>query len=547
MWPLNSKKDDNDTKIANPEPETKDDLESAHIEKIDASIDNIATSIDNLPVSWFVWLAALTASMAGLLFGYDTGIISGVLVVLGNSLDGRPATSSEKEMITSLCSGGAFIGAIFAGNTADRFGRKMAIYLGCILFIAGAVLQAAAYTIVQMAIGRLVIGFGVGCGAMVLPLYVAEIAPAKARGKLIGLNNMSITGGQVISYAIGAAFASVPHGWRYMVGLGGVPAVVLGVLMPFCPESPRHLAYNGRRDEARVVLRKIYAKATEDQIDAVLLSICTACDQAREINESGSRFSKIKKLHTVPSNLRALVSACGLMVISQLSGFNALMYYSATLFSLVGFDNPTAVGLVVAGTNFIMTFVNMMVIDGMGRRKLLLSTVWGMSVGMVAIAVAFRWIPINMETMEVATTGISPAAIAVLVFIIWFVVFYGVSVGNTAWMSTDFFPLEVRAMGTMWLTCSNWGANVIISSTFLSMMKAWTTSGAFGFFAAICGLGYIWIYFFYPEVSGLVLEEVKEVFEHGFGVDYARQLRKERKDIIEERMKTQEKPIAVGH
>jgi SP family myo-inositol transporter-like MFS transporter 13 len=120
MWPLNSKKDDNDTKIANPEPETKDDLESAHIEKIDASIDNIATSIDNLPVSWFVWLAALTASMAGLLFGYDTGIISGVLVVLGDSLDGRPATSSEKEMITSLCSGGAFIGAIFAGNTADR-------------------------------------------------------------------------------------------------------------------------------------------------------------------------------------------------------------------------------------------------------------------------------------------------------------------------------------------------------------------------------------------------------------------------------------------
>lgn len=423
----------------------------------------------------------------------------------------------------------------------------MAIYLGCVLFIAGAVIQAAAYTIVQMAIGRLVIGFGVGCGAMVLPLYVAEIAPAKARGRLIGLNNMSITGGQVISYAIGAAFASGPHGWRYMVGLGAVPAIILGVLMPFCPESPRHLAYNGRHDEARLVLRKIYAKATEDQIDAVLLSICAACDQAREMNESGSRFSKIKKLHTVPSNLRALISACGLMVISQLSGFNALMYYSATLFAFVGFDNPTAVGLVVAGTNFIMTFVNMMMVDGMGRRKLLLSTVWGMSVGMVAVAVAFHWIPINMETMEVATTGIPPAAIAVLVFIIWFVVFYGVSVGNTAWMSTDFFPLEVRALGTMWLTCSNWGANVIISSTFLSMMKAWTPSGAFGFFAAICGLGYIWIYFFYPEVSGLVLEEVKEVFEHGFGVSYARQLRKERKEIIEERMKTQEQPMAAGH
>ncbi|OGE49777.1 hypothetical protein PENARI_c020G04991 [Penicillium arizonense] len=553
MWPRNNKSSQednqkNDTGLENVNHgDVKTDMESAHIEKIDASVDNIATSIDNLPVSWFVWLAALTASMAGLLFGYDTGIISGVLVYLGDSLDSRPVTSNEKEMITALCSGGAFVGAIFAGNTADKFGRKMAIYLGCVLFIAGAVIQGAAYTVAQMAVGRLVVGFGVGCGAMVLPLYVAEIAPAKARGKLIGLNNMSITGGQVVSYAIGAAFASVPNGWRYMVGLGAVPAIVLGVLMPFCPESPRHLAYNGRNAEARLVLRKIYKKATEDQIDAVLLSICSACDQAREINESGSRFSKIKQLHTVPSNLRALISACGLMVISQLSGFNALMYYSSTLFALVGFDNPTAVGLVVAGTNFIMTFVNMMMVDTMGRRKLLLSTVWGMAVGMIAIAVAFMWIPVDLETMEVTSHGVSSAAIVVLVFIIWFVVFYGVSVGNTAWMSTDFFPLEVRAIGTMWLTCSNWGANVIISSTFLSMMKTWTPSGAFGFFAAICGLGYIWLYFFYPEVSGLVLEEVKEVFEHGFGVKYARELRKERKEIIEERMKTMEKPIAAGH
>ena len=117
----------------------------------------------------------------------------------------------------------------------------------------------------------------------------------------------------------------------------------------------------------------------------------------------------------------------------------------------------------------------------------------------------------------------------VLIFIIWFVFFYGVSMGNTAWMNTDFFPMEVRAMGTMWLTCCCWGANIIVSSTFLSMMKGITPSGAFGFYAAICGIGYILIYFFYPEVSGLTLEEIKEVFRHGFGVSYARQLRKDRK------------------
>lgn len=393
----------------------------------------------------------------------------------------------------------------------------------------------------------MVVGFGVGSAAMVLPLYVAEIAPANARGKLIGLNNMSITGGQVISYAIGAAFASVPHGWRYMVGLGAVPAIILGVLLPFCPESPRHLIYNGRDEEAREILRKIYKGATEPQLDSVHQSITNACEHAREINAMGTGLAKIKRLHTVPSNFRALIVGCGLMVVSQMSGFNCLMYYSGTLLGNIGFSSPMAVGLVVAGTNFVMTIVNMVVVDKFGRRRLLLSTAWGMAAGMLAMAVVFKWIPFDAETGDIVATGVTPPAIVVIVFIIWFVVFYGVSVGNTAWMSTDFFPLDVRAMGTMWMTCSNWGSNVIISSTFLSMMKGITPSGTFGFFAAICGVGYIWIYFFYPEVSGLVLEEIQEVFEHGFGVRYANKLRKERKDIIEARMRSQDKPIAMGH
>ncbi|KNG91096.1 putative MFS sugar transporter [Aspergillus nomiae NRRL 13137] len=520
--------------------------ENAHIEVARGTLVT-ETGIDDLPVTMFVWLVAFTASIAGMLFGYDTGIISAVLVYIHDGLDHRTLTSNEKELITSLCSGGAFFGAIVAGLTADKLGRKAAIYFGCALFTIGAILQGAAYTIVQMAVGRVVVGFGVGSAAMVVPLYIAEVAPAKARGRLIGLNNMSITGGQVISYAIGAAFANVNHGWRYMVGLGALPALILASLMPFCPESPRHLVYNHRQEEAQAVLRRIYGHPSDVQLASVLASITAACDEAREINEGATRWTKIKQLHTVTSNLRALVSACGLMVISQLSGFNTLMYYSSTLFALVGFDNPTAVGIVVAGTNFIMTWVNMMVIDKMGRRRLLLSTAWGMSVGLIAIAVAFCFIPVDLDTLSLETSSVSPPAIVVLVFIIWFVIFYGVSVGNTAWMSTDFFPLEVRAMGTMWITCSSWGSNVIVSSTFLSMMKAMTPSGAFGFYAGICGVGYIWIYFFYPEVSGLSLEEIKEVFKHGFGVRYARNLRKERKDIIQERLRIQGKTVVIGH
>lgn len=329
--------------------------------------------------------------------------------------------------------------------------------------------------------------------------------------------------------------------------LGAVPAIILGCLLPFCPESPRQLIFHGKHAEAEKVLNQIYRGASDAQVKAKVALIAAACEETKELNGSSSRWAKIKMLHTDPAYFRALVCACGLMVISQMSGFNTLMYYSSTLFALVGFSNPVAVGLVVAGTNFVMTWVNMMLVDPIGRRRVLISTVWGMSAGLLAVAIAFSFIPVNTKTLELEATAVSAPAIVVLVFIIWFVFFYGVSVGNTAWMSTDFFPMEVRAMGTMWLTCSCWGSNIIVSSTFLSMMKGMTPSGAFGFYAAICGIGWVLIILFYPEVSGLTLEEINEVFKHGFGVRYARNLRRERKDILQERLRGQDKIIHMGH
>ncbi|KAF9634210.1 putative myo-inositol transporter protein [Lasiodiplodia theobromae] len=467
-------------------------------EKVEyASSEDLATpiddSIEDTTIGPFIWLVAFCASIAGSLFGYDTGIISAVLVYLGTSL-GHELAANEKELITSLCSGGAFIGAIIAGMTADRYGRKMAIYANCVLFTVGAIIQAASYSIAQMAIGRLIVGFGVGSAAMVVPMYIAEIAPTKFRGRMVGLNNMSITGGQVISYGIGAAFAHVPHGWRYMVGLGGVPSIVLACLLPFCPESPRQLVFHGKLDEAERVVARIYHNASEEQVRDKVRLIARSVEEAREVTEGKSTWYLVKKLHVEPGNFRAL-----------------------------------AVGLVVAGTNFVMTWINAMAVDPWGRRRVLVSTVWGMSAGLLAVAVAFSFIPVDTSTLELREAEVTPAAIVVLVFIVWFVFFYGVSVGNTAWMSVDFFPMEVRAVGTMFMTCSCWGSNIIVSSTFLTMMKSMTPSGAFGFYAAICGIGWILIIFFYPEVSGLTLEEIQEVFKHGFGVKYTRQLRKERK------------------
>ncbi|KAK1148368.1 hypothetical protein N8T08_010179 [Aspergillus melleus] len=504
-----------------------------HIEVLKPDLSNATDETEDMGTGRFIWLVASTASIGGMLFGYDTGIISAVLVYLHDDL-GHDLSPSEKEMITALCSAGAFVGAIIAGLIADRFGRKDTIYVGCFLFTVGAILQAAAYSLAQMAVGRLIVGFGVGSAAMIVPMYIAELAPTKHRGRMIGLNNVSITGGQVISYAIGAAFANVDHGWRYMVGLGGLPSLILAACLPFCPESPRQLIYHDRHEEARQVLQRIFKHATPEQVGVKVRLIEDAVREARSYNEGRSRLQMIKQLHTNPAYFRALVCACGLMVIGQMSGFNTLMYYSSTLFALVGFANPVAVGLVVSGTNLFMTFVNMMVVDPWGRRRVLVSTAWGMSASLIATAVAFKSIPVDTETLELRDTQVQAPAIVVLVFIILFVISYGVSVGNTAWMSADFFAMEVRAMGTMYMSCCCWGANLIVSSTFLTMMKSITPSGAFGFYAALCGVGWVAIVLFYPEVSGLNLEEIGEVFGHGFGVKYARDLRKRRKMAVQE-------------
>ncbi|KAL3423509.1 myo-inositol transporter [Phlyctema vagabunda] len=484
-------------------------------------------TIEETQSGGFVWLVSITASLGGLLFGYDTGIISAVMLYLNSDL-GHVLDSKEKELITSITSGGAFLGAIVAGLTADRYGRKGAIYIGCVLFIAGAILQATAFSLAQMTVGRLVVGFGVGSASMIVPLYIAEVAPAKYRGRMIGLDNMSITGGQLISYGVGAGLAHVSKGWRTMVGLGAVPAIILACLLPFCPESPRQLIFHDKHEEAARVIQRIFPRGTPEQVQQKVRHITIHVQMAQALKQGKSDWWLLKQLFVIPANLRATIAACGLMAISQLSGFNSLMYYSSTLFALIGFDNPVAVGTIIAAANFCFTFVYFLIVDRFGRRRVLLSTMWGMAFFLALAAVAFHWIPINHD-LTLATNKIGWPAYLVLVCMILFVVFYASGIGNLAWVSSEFFPMEVRAYGTMMMTLSNWGPNIIVASTFLSQMEATTPSGTFGFYAAICFFGWIAVYFMYPEVKGMTLEDIRAVFETGFGVKYAREVQKEAK------------------
>lgn len=221
------------------------------------------------------------------------------------------------------------------------------------------------------------------------------------------------------------------------------------------------------------------------------------------------------------------------------------MYYSATLFSLVGFNKPTAVAIVVGATNFLFTFVNLVVIDKAGRRIILIATVLGMvryseisgriiiltfyqSVSMVIASIAFHWIPISKD-LVLQADSVNWAGIVVLVTIIFYVAFFASGVATIGWVGTELLPLEVRALGTMMNTVTCWGCNIVIASTFLSMMKSMTPSGAFGFYAGICFFGWIFIIFFYPEVKNLPLEEVRKVFENGFDVKLAKQMQRDLK------------------
>lgn len=338
--------------------------------------------------------------------GYDTGYISSVLVTIGASL-GHELSSSEQELVTSLTSGGALIGAVFAGFTADRFGRKLPIWCACAVFIVGTVLQTAAYHVPQFAIGRFVVGLGVGSAAMVCPLYISELAPAKFRGRMIAFNNMSVTFGQLLASALGAGFAQVKgEAWRATVGIGAAPAVLLAILLMFCPESPRQLVAHDHVDEASKVLLRIYPTSTEEQRRAKIASIEMSIHEATQTMVDDSIWKTLARIFTTPSTFRAVGTACIIMAISQLSGFNTLMYYSATLFKIVGFNNATAVAITVSATNFVFSLVNLAIVDKFGRRMILLVTVFGMFVCLLIASVAFLYIPIDTHTLEVQSDEI---------------------------------------------------------------------------------------------------------------------------------------------
>ncbi|CCU76484.1 MFS myo-inositol transporter [Blumeria hordei DH14] len=491
----------------------------------------------------FVSLLTLTASISGFLFGYDTGVISSMLISIRTSL-GHSLTVLDKSLITSVTALFALLGSPLAGFLADSWGRKKVVLLADVTFAVGALIQASSYTVAELVFGRAVVGLAIGAASFVAPLYITELSPAPFRGRLVIVNVLFITIGQVVAYVVGWTFSDWNEtgiGWRLMAGLGAVPAIIQFFIMITMPETPRWLVMSEREDEARKVLSKVYGARNNANrlVTEVLQGIeserveeqISRRARAREIEHpnDNSWTSSLKdtwiELTRNGGNRRALIISCLLQALQQLCGFNSIMYFSASIFAILEFESPTFTSLAVASTNFFMTCVAFLIIDRIGRRYVLLYTIPVMILGLLFCSLGFLFMSIptfRKASDSISTTNIALPRVApliVLFSIILFVGAYALGLGTVPWLQSELFPLSVRALGSGISTSTNWTANFIVGLTFLPMMEFMSPTITFIIYAAFCVLGWLAIWRFYPETSGCGLEDVKALLANGWGVE----------------------------
>ncbi|XP_032076467.1 proton myo-inositol cotransporter [Thamnophis elegans] len=333
----------------------------------------------------FVYVAAAFSALGGFLFGYDTGVVSGALLLLKKELR---LDAAWQELLVSSTVGAAALAALLGGALNGYWGRRACILLASLLFTAGAVLLAAAPDKETLLGGRLVVGLGIGIASMTVPVYIAEVAPPHLRGRLVTINTLFITGGQFFASVIDGAFSYLPKGgWRYMLGLSAVPAVIQFVGFLFLPESPRWLIQKGQTQKARRILSRMRGNQS---IDDEYESIKNNIDE--EQKEIGAGGPVIYRMLTYPPTRRQLIVGCGLQMFQQLAGINTVMYYSATIMQMSGVrDDRLAIWLaaVTAFTNFMFTLVGVWLVEKVGRRKLTLGSLAGTTVALVVLALGF--------------------------------------------------------------------------------------------------------------------------------------------------------------
>lgn len=346
----------------------------------------------------YLYLLTVIAAIGGFLFGYDTGVISGAMILLKEEFS---LSNLWQELIVSVTVGFAAIFALIGSPLNNWFGRKGVILISSAVFALGSFLLGFAGDKGTLLAGRAVVGAAIGMSSMTIPMYIAESSPPEIRGRLVTVNILFVTGGQVIASCIDGLFsADKKNGWRYMLGLAAVPAILQFLGFLFLPESPRWLIQKGKILKASAVLRKILGSSAKVQYELETLQR-TFADQAQ---------SSCIRVFSEPAVRRALVVGCGLQMFQQLVGINTVMYYSATIIQMSGVrDDTLAIWLAaaVAFMNFLGSAIGVYLVEKMGRRTLALLSMAGVMIALLLLSVAFLLPAIHTPNVTMNSTDIA--------------------------------------------------------------------------------------------------------------------------------------------
>jgi sugar porter (SP) family MFS transporter len=451
---------------------------------------------------WLVGVAVVTF-LAGLLFGYDQGVISGALPLLTVDLG---LTTFESEIITSWVTLGALFGALVAGGIADRVGRRWTAILAGVLFAIGALLEALAPGVAILTIGRLVTGLGVGFASVAAPLYAAELAPKSLRGTFVSTYQLAITFGILLAY-LADDLLTEADAWRLMFGLAVIPGILLVIGFWVMPESARWLLKMGRRALARETLVKVEAPIDVDASIATL-----EAELAVEAAEGEASWADVASR----ALRRPLIIGVGLAILQQVTGINAIIYYANEIFAAAGFttaqEQAKATLWAVGVVNFLATFIAIAWIDRFGRRPLLFTGLVGMGLSLLVVAFSFSALRSTPESATSVTSG----GIITLVALVVFIASFAFSMGPVVWtLISEIYPNRVRGRAIAVATAFNWLAAFLVAQLFLSFVEAIGEAATFLIFAAMCVVSFLFVARFVPETKGRSLEEIQADWASG--------------------------------
>jgi SP family galactose:H+ symporter-like MFS transporter len=440
-------------------------------------------------MAYMIMVAALSA-LSGLLFGYDTGVISGAILLIKKQF----ALSTEwQEGVIGAVLVGAVLGTAVSGWLGDRFGRKRTIISAAFIFAIGGLATAFAPNAIALVVGRVFLGVAVGVAACIAPLYISEASPDKMRGSMVFLFQLAITLGILAANVVDLSLINVAQGWRWMLGLSVVPALILWLGMIAMPESPRWLVSKNRIPEAKAILLKLRGgQAVEQELAEIQRGF-------QEQQHDRMNWTEL----FAPRLRMPLIIGLGLAIFQQFTGINTVIYYAPTILESAGFNSATLSVLSSVGVtlvNVLATVVSVLLVDRCGRRPLLLVGLAGMTISMALMGFVFQSAGNLTPVLKMFAVG----------SLMLYVASFAISLGPLFYLViSEIYPLSIRAQAASAMNVVQWSGNVVVSFTFLSMAQAFGFSLSFWFFGFLALSAWLFFFFLMPETKGRSLEEIE--------------------------------------